>query len=573
MNMELNKEEKETGGLFPITTPTEDEEKDVKKKVLTKMIKICGQCDYNFETTKELMFHLKNSPGHLPRCVHCDTNFADFNNYVKHVGKFHMRESEIVCQECGKTSKTHEQQRLHWNSVHKVEEDLYCNLCGRECQNMAKLRKHTKFCLTKDPDIAAQERMKNEAENERVRDQLQTWTHEQYLEWRQRKEEESNKSSASSKTPRKKKEQNGEKTPRKKRKSAENGSLSKVKKLKPEDDSDSMPSPGYQAENNFVENFLEQKQKEIPENDHFHVVKDESDFKGVKEECPSEDSDNNNDTTTDDPFDDMFNDSTSYNDDSRDFNMNSDDENMIKAEVKLETESGDESLTFDNPNGDDDDDFPVPKSEVKEEKEKVKKKKSPRKGAFPTRELLPEEEEDLRCRECDHTFKRLKYLKTHIRTIHGPDAGQKKTPSPRKTALKLSDSSVEEAGEYPCEFCGKTYKSRALLKGHVNQVHEKIKTCRLCQEQTTDLALHRKEKHPETVIDPEQGLNCRECNKSFKTIKILRAHLRLQHGTEKKTGVCESTICPVCAKEVRSVLKHYDYQYPFILILTFVCLF
>merc|ERR1719445_1380099 len=113
---------------------------------------------------------------------------------------------------------------------------------------MAKLRKHTKFCLTKDPDIAAQERMKNEAENERVRDQLQTWTHEQYLEWRQRKEEESNKSSASSKTPRKKKEQNGEKTPRKKRKSAENGSLSKVKKLKPEDDSDSMPSPGYQAE-------------------------------------------------------------------------------------------------------------------------------------------------------------------------------------------------------------------------------------------------------------------------------------------------------------------------------------
>merc|ERR1719341_2818778 len=340
------------------------------------------------------MFHLKNSPGHVPRCVHCDTNFADFNNYVKHVGKFHMRESEIVCQECGKTSKTHEQQRLHWNSVHKVEEDLYCNLCGRECQNMAKLRKHTKFCLTKDPDIAASERMKNEAENDRVRDQMQTWTHEQYLEWRQRKEEESDKPSTPSKTPRKKKEQNSEKMP-KKRKSTENGSLSNVKKLKPEED-DSVPSPGYQAENNFVEHFLKQQQKEIQDNDHFNVVKDESDFKGVKEECPSEDSDNNNDTTNDDTFfEDMFNDSTSFNDDSRDYNMNSDDENMIKAEVKLETESGDESLSFDNTNDDADESYPIPKSEVKEEKGKRKKSGTPRKGAFPTRELLPEEEHDL----------------------------------------------------------------------------------------------------------------------------------------------------------------------------------
>ena len=40
-------------------------------------------------------------------------------------------------------------------------------------------------------------------------------------------------------------------------------------------------------------------------------------------------------------------------DDSRDYNMNSDDENMFKAEVKLEEESGDEFLDFDNSNNGD----------------------------------------------------------------------------------------------------------------------------------------------------------------------------------------------------------------------------
>ncbi len=85
----------EMGGF--LQSPKEDE-KDEKKKVIPKLNKNCGQCDFHFETTKELLFHLRKSPGHVPKCVFCDTTFADFNNYVKHVGKFHMREGEIVCQ-------------------------------------------------------------------------------------------------------------------------------------------------------------------------------------------------------------------------------------------------------------------------------------------------------------------------------------------------------------------------------------------------------------------------------------------------------------------------------------------
>ena len=532
----MSMEEQKTDLMSGFVPHSPKEEKDEKKKMQYKMNKTCGQCDFQFETLKELMFHVKNSPGHVPTCVHCDSKFSNFNNYRHHVRKFHLRESEIVCQECGKTSKTHEQQLLHYNFVHKVEEDLYCNLCGRECQNMFKLRKHTKLCLTKDPDIAAQERMKNEADNERVRLQLQTWTHEQYLEWQKQKEEEANKPKASTqaKTPRKKKEDKGEKTPRKsstkKRKSDDNGSMlynllnefSPVKKLKPEEDKcDFMSSSQFQAESNFVENFFNQHQQQMQENGHGHV-KDEGDFKGVKEECESEDSDNNNDNndpTIDDTLEeDVFNDS-SFNtfDDSRDYNMNSDDENMFKAEVKLETESGDESFNFDDTsdhngdgnfddtsdhNGDGEEDYlPYPKSEVKEEK--AKKKKLVRKNPNDCRDGLP--------------------------------------------------------GAFPCDFCEKTYKTRQGRNGHVSQVHQKMKTCRLCGERTSDLKVHRAERHPHTVYDPEQGLVCKECDMTFKKVKYLKTHMRLQHGAKNghHGGGSESTLCPVCAKEVR-----YD-CYPF----------
>ena len=418
----------EIKGDFAGILPSPKEEKDEKQKQLYKMNKTCGQCDFQFETIKELMFHVKNTPGHVPMCVHCDSKFSNFNNYRHHVRKFHIRESEIVCQECGKTSKTQEQQLLHWNFVHKVEEDLYCNLCGRECQNMFKLRKHTKLCLTKDPDIAAQERVKAEAENERVRLQLQTWTHEQYLEWQQRKAEEANKPkpSVTAKTPRKKKEEKGDKTPRKStpKKRQTNGSLlynmlsefSHVKKLKPEEEngSNNEDFADMMAETNFVDNFFKQQQ-EVIENGLGHV-KDESDFKGVKEECESEDSDHNYDISND-TNDDVFND-TSFNDntfdDNHDYNMNSDEENMFKAEVKLETESGDESLDYTNDEGELY--VPFPKSEVNEEKEKVKFKKS----------------------------------------------------KPKKP--QRSPAQPDEEGDFPCDQCGKTYKSRTSLSGHVHQV-------------------------------------------------------------------------------------------------------
>ena len=104
-------------------------------------MKICGQCDFKYDTIPQLMSHVKKAKDHSPLCVQCNnTKFSNFNNYRHHIRKFHMNYGDVICSECGKTSKTQEQQMLHWNFVHKEEDDLYCNICGTKCKNMFKLR-------------------------------------------------------------------------------------------------------------------------------------------------------------------------------------------------------------------------------------------------------------------------------------------------------------------------------------------------------------------------------------------------------------------------------------------------
>ena len=113
-----------------------------EKENITKMdMKICGQCDFKYDTIPQLMSHVKKAKDHSPLCVQCNnTKFSNFNNYRHHIRKFHMNYGDVICSECGKTSKTQEQQMLHWNFVHKEEDDLYCNICGTKCKNMFKLR-------------------------------------------------------------------------------------------------------------------------------------------------------------------------------------------------------------------------------------------------------------------------------------------------------------------------------------------------------------------------------------------------------------------------------------------------
>jgi len=121
----------------------------------------CDQCEETFQSSKKLMVHVRKADNHKPICKACDKSFDNFDNMRIHKRKYHYEPSEFVqfvCDSCGKSCKTKDLLRDHWNFVHKVEPGLNCNLCGRSCQNMLKLKRHMKMCLSRDPQMVAEVR-------------------------------------------------------------------------------------------------------------------------------------------------------------------------------------------------------------------------------------------------------------------------------------------------------------------------------------------------------------------------------------------------------------------------------
>ena len=528
-NMEGVKEENQTEAAEEEDVQNETSETEGVKK--TK-IKTCGQCDFVFETIKQLMVHVKNTPDHYPQCVHCKSQFSNFNNYRHHVRKFHMNDADVICTECGKTSKTHEQQMLHWNFVHKEEEDLYCNLCGRKEQNMFKLRKHTKKCLTKDPVIAAKERKDREMMDPRCAEQVVIWTYQQFLIWQQEQLEASIKnieskktpSSSPSKVPKKaKSDSSSKKSSKKNKKSDEDKPLKR--KLSDDESSDNYLTPAKKmkssesfSENGLKEDALVNRLKE-------DVVKPEtlkSENKPVKEEHES-DSDNNNDDNGDpndsdyvdennfvnnDYYDDNYDQSFMSNNSDNDYEYEYDEDVKVEPEIDVKVKEEAES---DEENGN---------------------------NSFNTSDVFDDSHNDGND-NCDKDETEQKIVL------------KLKVP---KTKKKKSDNE-----EGPCPDCGKVIKGKYNLMTHIRAVHKRMKKCRICKEEVQDLPKHRKEMHPEFVASENEIIKCNMCDMVFKKVKYLRTHIKNQHTSPK---VSESKLCPICAKETKNLTSHMRDMHP-----------
>ena len=87
-------------------------------------------------------------------CLQCNIKVKDLSQHTKRV---HSRkpdpESELFCDECGRSCKNKNQLSLHWSYAHKVVEDLQCTVCNKPFQNVAKLRKHVKLCIAKHNNV------------------------------------------------------------------------------------------------------------------------------------------------------------------------------------------------------------------------------------------------------------------------------------------------------------------------------------------------------------------------------------------------------------------------------------
>ena len=553
----------------------------------------CGQCDYKYTSMKDLMAHIKASPDHLPQCVPCGAKFGGFTNYGHHIRKFHLKSSsEYVCVECGKVSKTEEQNTQHFNFVHKTEADLYCNICGRECQNMFKLRKHTKTCLKRDPAQVALERQTNESTTPKLTELIQVWSEEQYNVWKQEQFD---------KIVKKELDKTAKKSPHKRKLDApDSDEKPKKKKVTPKPKKE-VVKPEFPVKPEIDDSFKEDDYKEGA---------DEKLLKRDSSESGSE-SDNDNDISA--SFED------SLQDESFEENLNHQDESDedyddVKVEVQVK-----EEMPSDNEDcyetADSNSSVKIKKDDVKEEanddrvESKAKKQrrvyetdpagnfKCPEEGcneAFSkkrslsnhifnwhrNRETCPlcqksvkymaahmkavhEDEESWQCDKCSSTFKKEKYLRRHEKLVHYEEGDKDSlfsmcpicSKSVKHLSHHMENVHPHDDESHPCPDCERTFKSKKYLRQHLNSQHS-LKFCNLCGKEVKHLSSHMSTVHNEG--DP---LQCSQCDSTFKSPKYLKQHTKMVHGSDNDTD-SPFKMCPICAKEVKHLSTHMRDTHP-----------
>lgn len=116
------------------------------------------------------------------------------------------------------------------------------------------------------------------------------------------------------------------------------------------------------------------------------------------------------------------------------------------------------------------------------------------------------------CEFCSYTTLKRKCLKSHQEYNHRDKLGLKE--------MRLRQ----------CEQCGKEFKNIANLKAHVKSMHStgpdvKYK-CHICSKQLKQDNSYRKHMANAHGI----GERCEQCNKLYKTKKVLELHIKRVHG-------------------------------------------
>ena len=117
-------------------------------------------------------------------------------------------------------------------------------------------------------------------------------------------------------------------------------------------------------------------------------------------------------------------------------------------------------------------------------------------------EKQKENNESIKCEECDKTYGNKNKLHAHRQAVH-------------------------VIGSYVCEFCSKDFKNKYYLRNHVRLIHESV---------------------VEGTV-----LMCDCCTKLFKNNNQLWHHKKAVHGTQ----IYECNMCNALLKSARTLKKHY----------------
>ena len=116
----------------------------------------------------------------------------------------------------------------------------------------------------------------------------------------------------------------------------------------------------------------------------------------------------------------------------------------------------------------------------------------------------------------------------------------------------------ESCGEkkYPCDICQKKFKRLQYLKLHVKKIHQHPSF--VCDHPQCEMRFFTKAKlhaHKKTHL----VVKCAVCGKSFKSRQVLKTHKNKTHvekGKSLGSKVWKCTLCPKVLNSVRGLLYH-----------------
>ncbi|XP_065065660.1 uncharacterized protein LOC135691653 isoform X1 [Rhopilema esculentum] len=178
------------------------------------------------------------------------------------------------------------------------------------------------------------------------------------------------------------------------------------------------------------------------------------------------------------------------------------------------------------------------------------------------------EESDLKCAECNISFKQQKYLKRHRTKFHT----ERRCQQCESVFLNLADLKKhvreEHAGKddlhAACHICNKIF-SKSYLPGHIKS-HDNAYKCKICQKTFSCGSNLRKhlQKHKPGYHPKKKGVivtrkKCDTCGKMLNGNQALKAHMRLHTGERPfKCDKCDWAFVQRTHLRRHKMVKHGD---------------